>query len=204
MFANVQIALLPPDFPSEGQEQRLIDLLRSVPGFQAVCLQTQIGTRKGMFLSVWDSVQAVESMEERLQEIGPPPFTVEAKDAYQVIDAFTGPDGGSNPAMAWVGYFDGLTEAEMTAHDRAGRDRIRPATAGLPGLVAAYSLRTLANDSALELVLCTSADAIEAGNRTVEATELLPGEDPSLLHGPDRVEIYRVGAYVRTGVAVRA
>ena len=35
-------------------------------------------------------------------------------------------------------------------------------------------------------------DALKRGFELISSTELLPGEDPALLPGPDRVEVYEV------------
>jgi hypothetical protein len=42
------------------------------------------------------------------------------------------------------------------------------------------------------VVLAVSVESIEDGQRLIMATELLPGEDPALLVGPERVDLYRV------------
>ena len=204
MYARVMTAHLPPDFPVETEEPRLLEALKEVPGFEGVLLQQQVGSQKGMFVSFWATLDELRSMERELGErVGPPPFPSETDDAYEVIDQAVGPDAVSPPAFAWAGYFEGLSEAQMAAHDRAGRDRIKPLVEQLPSVVVTSSLRTLQGDTALELVLCTSIEAIEAGNRAINSMELLPEEDPGLLTGPDRIEIYRVGKHVRTRDIVR-
>lgn len=48
-------------------------------------------------------------------------------------------------------------------------------------------------DSAIVVVeLATSTEALERMADAVFSTSLLPGEDPALLTGPDRVELYRL------------
>ncbi|HEY3208961.1 MAG TPA: hypothetical protein VGL18_04110 [Actinomycetota bacterium] len=204
MYARVMTAHLPRDFPGETDEPRLLEALKEVPGFEGVLLQRQVGSQKGMFVSFWATLDELRSMGRELgQRVGPPPFPSDTDDAYEVVDQAVGPDAASPPAFAWAGYFERLSEAQMAAHDRAGRERIKPLVEQLPGVVATYSLRTPQGDTALELVLCTSIEAIEAWNRAINSMELLPEEDPGLLTGPDRVEIYRVGKHVRTRDIVR-
>jgi hypothetical protein len=204
MYARVMTAHLPRDFPVETEEPRLLEALKEVPSFDGVLLQQQVGSQKGMFVSFWATLDELRSMERELGErVGPPPFPSDTDDAYEVVDQAVGPDAASPPAFAWAGYFEGLSEAQMAAHDRAGRERIKSLVEQLPGVVVTYSLRTLQGDTALELVLCTSIEATEAGNRAINSMELLPEEDPGLLTGPDRVEIYRVGKHVRTQDIVR-
>jgi hypothetical protein len=45
------------------------------------------------------------------------------------------------------------------------------------------------------ITLATSVPALDVIGRTVMSTELLPGEDPALLPGPDRIEIHHVTGY---------
>ncbi len=42
------------------------------------------------------------------------------------------------------------------------------------------------------MALSASMATIEAVQDAIMATELLPGEDPALLPGPDRVDVHRV------------
>ena len=94
-------------------------------------------------------------------------------------------------------YFDGPRAPEQAAAaDRAGRERIWPAISGLRGLVGAYVLhgRDLAE---VIITLTISTQTLDAAERAAMSTELLPGEDPALLPGPDRIEIHHVTAYHR-------
>lgn len=92
--------------------------------------------------------------------------------------------------------FDGPRDADQVeASRRAGRDRIGPlvdAHPDLRGRVVGF-LRAVAPDGA-ECVLAVTrdADALEEMGRVISASELLPGEDPALLTGPDRVTRYEV------------
>ena len=69
--------------------------------------------------------------------------------------------------------------------------RIWPAIHGLSGLVGVYVLRG-GDLSSVVVTLATSVETLDAAQRAVMATELMPGEDPALLPGPDRVEIHRI------------
>jgi hypothetical protein len=93
---------------------------------------------------------------------------------------------------AQLTYFDGPRSPELlAAHDFAGQERIRPALSRLGHQVRVYQLR---RDDGSEIVI-TIADSEQVLLDYVKAimsTELLPGEDPALLPGPDRVEMYPV------------
>lgn len=92
--------------------------------------------------------------------------------------------------------FDGpRTAAQVEASATAGRERITPLLDADPivrdGLVAGY--RCVAEDGA-EIVFAVAESMAVLDRITAVATtsELLPGEDPALLSGPDRVEVYGV------------
>jgi len=82
----------------------------------------------------------------------------------------------------------------------------RDEVAGLPGFFGAVVPPTENGDAAAltlwgarakmrVLHLAESREAIAGVTRAVTTTPLLPGEDPALLPGPDRVRPYRVLAY---------
>ncbi|MEV0435882.1 MULTISPECIES: hypothetical protein [unclassified Nocardia] len=81
--------------------------------------------------------------------------------------------------------------AELAAADFAATHRIQPAVATVPGLLDFYELRR-DDGSGLVIGIAETEAAIHAVRAAILATELLPGEDPALLPGPDRVEIYPV------------
>ncbi|MEV0058404.1 hypothetical protein [Nocardia sp. NPDC050718] len=83
------------------------------------------------------------------------------------------------------------TAGELAAADFAAANRIRPALATVPGLLEYYELRR-ADGSGVVIGIGESEEALHAVRAAILATELLPDEDPALLPGPDRVEIYPV------------
>ncbi len=97
---------------------------------------------------------------------------------------------------AQLGYFNGPRTAEqLAAAERASNERLWPALRRDPGLmrelVAYYVLRQ-PDGGEVVVTLVTTMDALKRGSDLVSSTELLPGEDPALLPGPDRVEVYEV------------
>jgi hypothetical protein len=100
---------------------------------------------------------------------------------------------------AQLTYFDGpRTPAQLAAADFAARERIVPAVNRVGGAVRAYVLR---QDDGSEVVvsLADTEDDLIAVQKAIMSTELLPGEDPALLPGPDRVEVYPVVAVHERG-----
>jgi hypothetical protein len=58
-------------------------------------------------------------------------------------------------------------------------------------LIANYILRQ-PDGGQVVVTITSSAEALDRGRDVILGTELLPGEDPLLLPGPDRVERYEV------------
>ena len=97
---------------------------------------------------------------------------------------------------AQLTYFDGPRSQELiAAADRAGQERIEPAILARPDLrddlVAVYVLRR-PDGGEITVVIVEHDDTLDKAGEVVMGTDLLPGEDPALLPGPDRVERYEV------------
>lgn len=89
-------------------------------------------------------------------------------------------------------YFDGPRSSELlAAEDFASEHRLKPTLAQVAGMLGGYVLRR-ADGSEIVISLAESEQALLDGQRAVLGTHLLPGEDPALLPGPDRIEIYPV------------
>ena len=113
-------------------------------------------------------------------------------EVWEVVAHLLGRSVGEPPAVGQVVRFDGpRDEQAVAASRRAGLERIWPAVRDLDGLVDTLVL--LRPDGA-ELVLssATSADHFARAGERILATALLPGEDPALLTGPDRIEVLHV------------
>jgi hypothetical protein len=107
---------------------------------------------------------------------------------------------------AQIVYFDGPRSADLiAAADRAGRERVTPAVMADPAIaaehVATWVLRQ-PDGTELVIVITRTAEALDRGGEIIMSTELLPGEDPALLPGPDRVERYEVAYAVEYGKVV--
>lgn len=93
-----------------------------------------------------------------------------------------------------IATFDGpRSPAMVEASTRAGRDRIGPLIDADPGLRASLlgSVRAVAEDGGeCIVVLAEEAEALDRLGHLVTTSELLPGEDPTLLPGPSRVVRY--------------
>ncbi|MCX2948728.1 hypothetical protein [Lentzea sp. NEAU-D7] len=93
---------------------------------------------------------------------------------------------------AQLTYFDGPRGPEqLAAADFAAKQRIAPAAMAVPGNIRTYVLRR-ADGSEVVLSIAESEQALIDTQKAIMSTQLLPGEDPALLPGADRVEIYPV------------
>ena len=93
-------------------------------------------------------------------------------------------------------YFDGPRSDELAAASEfAGRNRLRPAVEAdeqlRDELVALFVCRRPDNSEVVISVMQTQA-GLDRAREVILSTELLPGEDPALLQGPDRVEVIEV------------
>jgi hypothetical protein len=110
---------------------------------------------------------------------------------FTLIEARTGLGTGPARYMQVVA-FDAPRSPEWAAAEQlAATHRLWPAAQGVPGIVRALRLRDEHN--ALTVVtLAETAEAIEQAVRAIMSTWLLPGEDPAVFTGPDRVGVYRL------------
>jgi hypothetical protein len=100
---------------------------------------------------------------------------------------------------AQLTYFDGPRSPELVAaSDVAGRDRLLPAVRALGLPIRVY--RMVGADGAEIIVsIADSEQALLDVQKAIFSTELLPGEDATLLPGPDRVEMVPVADVFETG-----
>lgn len=164
--------------------------ISTAPGLLGAIMLGQLAGPAEVYVTFWETRADAAGFAGPRNQVAWLPGRV-----YEVADARDGTAAALAPSHALMPYFDGPKLPEQTAAaDRAWRHRLWPAIRGVDGLVAAYVL----HDDELGAVvvqLATSLDALEALSRAVQATELLPGEDPVLLPGPDRIELHHVTGY---------
>jgi hypothetical protein len=197
MHARVQVVRnLPKQFESEEAVGYLLDVLRRHPGFRHVHLMQQIGSRRSLNVTFWDSQADADAAPERTQAVlGPRPFPLDYDEVYAVIATSEGPADVADATVCQVSWFDGpRSAAQNEAMRRAGEERIDPVIRAVAGHAATYVLCHPADSGVVLLTLATSTTALEDLAQAVFSTSLLPDEDPSLLDGPDRVEVYKLEA----------
>jgi hypothetical protein len=93
---------------------------------------------------------------------------------------------------AQLTYFHGpRTPEQVAAADFAGQERIIPAAGKLGHRLSVYVLRR-DDGSEVTVVIGETKQALLDVQKAIMSTALLPGEDPGLLPGPDRIELYPV------------
>ena len=198
MHARVQIVpTLPKSFRDHPRATgALIDALAGQPGFRGVHLLVQIGSRQGLLLTLWESLHDAEAAPQRTQAVlGPRPFPLAVDEVYEVWDTGRGPAAIEEAKVAQFLWFDGpRSAAQAEAARRANDDRIKPALEGVPGFARGYVLGRPRDLAMVVVQLATSTEALDGIADVVFGSALLPGEDPALLTGPDRAELYRVDA----------
>jgi hypothetical protein len=203
MYAMVQTTPTVPDHVNTPEASGyFIKVLEGHPGFRGVHLMLRIGSRRGFSVTLWDSREDAEAASGRTQEVmGPRPFTLDFDGVYEVLADHAGLATVAEASVAQVLWFDGpLSAAQVDAMRRAGEERIQPAVDKVSGHAGTYVLCHTEDSAVVVIVLATSTDAL---NRIAEAalsTCLLPGEDPALLTGADRIELYTHEAYSVAGV----
>jgi hypothetical protein len=110
---------------------------------------------------------------------------------YHLIE--TRPGRGTGPAtyMQVVEFSGPRTQEWVAAEQRAATDRLGPATDGIEGIVSVIRMRA-ADNAYIVIVLAESMDVFDVASQAIMSTDLLPGEDPELLGGPDRIGFYRL------------
>jgi len=111
---------------------------------------------------------------------------------YRVVDTWDGVAAGRTPLFGQLTWLNGVGDpAVAEAAERGGRERINPAVRDVDGLVGVYALRS-ADHRIVVVATATAREAHTEVQRRIARTPLLPGEDPALLPGFDRVELGRV------------
>jgi hypothetical protein len=154
-----------------------------------VLVTRQLVPGPGFLLAFWDGASDAAVAARGLGAVGA--VTVGKGRTYEVGSRKAGP--GTQPARyLQLLTFDGPRGPEWSAaYARAGEERIWPAIRDLPGLVEHVG-GTAADGSCFSAGLAESVEALEACAAAIMSTELLPGEDPAYLTGPDSMTILRL------------
>lgn len=173
--------------PLAAPAEEAIAQLEQQPGLVSAYALRPMDKPQPVLVTVWEAVDDADRA----------PITAGGEDYADCSFEGTG-HNDERPAYGQIVYFDGArTQAESAAIDRANRERIAPAVRVIPGNLGAYAGRNPDGSFAV-VALTTSLQAVEDAQRAIMSTELLPGEDPALLTGPDRIQLAWVLAALPT------
>jgi hypothetical protein len=110
---------------------------------------------------------------------------------YHVIEHRPGRGTGPAAYMQVVEFSGPRSKEWVAAEQRAATERLGPATEGIDGIVSVTRMRA-ADNAYTVVILAESMDAFDVASQAIMSAELLPGEDPELLSGPDRISFYRL------------
>ncbi|MGY1804511.1 hypothetical protein ACI78T_14625 [Blastococcus sp. SYSU D00922] len=111
---------------------------------------------------------------------------------YRMADRMDGTAAGRAPLFAQITWLNGSGDpAVAQAAERGGRERIHPAVRDVGGLVGVLVFRS-ADERIVVVGLATAVETLDEVRDRIRRTDLLPGEDPELLPGADRVALGRV------------
>jgi hypothetical protein len=111
-------------------------------------------------------------------------------DEVYEVEHDSGHRGGPVRAGALARFFGPISPVRQAANHFGFQARIRPVLDHAPGLVRYLMLWQPATRSAVGVSLADSVESLQAIGVAVNSTELLPDEDPALITGPDRVDIF--------------
>jgi heme-degrading monooxygenase HmoA len=201
LYARLQTVRGMPGPEEAGPvERELMEIVARHPGFAGLCLMAAVeDTEAGALLTLWRTLEDARLAADRTARArpGPRPVTLESDRIYEVQGQYEGPDAGLPAAAAVLLFFDGPCDDEWLESARfAHRERIGPALTASPGFIRGFALWDPRDRVGAVVNLAVSLEALARAERAVNSTELLPGENPALLTGPDRAIVHRVSGYV--------
>jgi hypothetical protein len=180
--------------------RRLVEVVSAHPGFAGLCLMEAVEeTAAGALLTLWRTEEDARLASSRTEAArgGPRPVALRDDRVYEVEAMAEGPDVALAPGAAVILFFDGPHDAAWLESARfAQRERVAPAMRTVPGFVRGFAMTDPEGRCSAVVSLAVSLEALARAEKAVNSTELLPGEDPALLTGPDRAVVHRVSVFL--------
>ncbi|GLZ05300.1 hypothetical protein Acsp03_27660 [Actinomadura sp. NBRC 104412] len=201
LYARLQtVSVIQDRDEGEIAERGLMEIVSRHPGFAGLWLMEAVeDTAGGALLTLWRTEEDARLAAARTQEKrpGPRPVSLFSDRIYEVEGRFEGPDAARPPGAAVIVYFDGAHDDDWIASARYAHDkRIVPVMRQVPGMIGGFALWSPDQRDGAVVTLAVSLEALARAEKAVNSTELLPGENPALLTGPDRAVVHRVSGYV--------
>lgn len=167
----------------------VLTALRAAATPAGALITRPLGPGPGYVIALWDNAAAAAAVTAGFGSTGS--VTVGPSRSYEVESRRAGVSIEPAHYLQML-VFEGPRSPEWSAaYARAGEQRIWPAVRDLPGLVEHVG-GTAADGAVFSATLAQSVDALEASTGAIMSTELLPGEDPAHLAGPDSFTILRL------------
>ncbi|WP_395108682.1 hypothetical protein [Actinomadura sp. SCN-SB] len=201
LYARLQtVSVIQDRDEGEIAERGLMKIVPGHPGFAGLWLMEAVeDTAGGALLTLWRTEEDARLASARTEEKrpGPRPVSLFNDRIYEVEGRFEGPDAARPPGAAVIVYFDGAHDDDWIASARYAHDkRIVPVMRRVPGMIGGFALWSPDQRDGAVFTLAVSLEALARAEKAVNSTELLPGENPALLTGPDRAVVHRVSGYV--------
>jgi len=166
----------------------VLTALRAAATPAGALITRPLGPGPGCVIALWDDATAAAAATAGF---GTGSVTVGPSRSYEIESRRVGVS--IEPARyLQLLVFEGPRSPEWSAaYARAGEQRIWPAVRDLHGLVEHVG-GTAADGAVFSATLAQSVEALEASGGAIMSTELLPGEDPAHLTGPDSFSILRL------------
>lgn len=168
--------------------------VRAVGSPSGLLLGRGFGLADGTLVALWTTAgEARHAADPRRGLAGSTAgdMSLGSSQVYEITHRHDG-DRSVEPRYLHLTRFGGPRGSDwVRAVDRADDERIWPAVRDLPGFAGSLTLQA-SDGERMVLVLADSVETLEEGTRRLLSTDLLPGEDPAHLTGPDRIDVARL------------
>ena len=167
----------------------VLSTLRSRATPAGTLVARPLGPGAGTAVALWDDETDAAAATDRFGPAGG--VTLGAGQPYEITLRKAGTSGQPARYLQLV-TFAGPRDPEWSAaFDRADEERVWPAVRDLPGTIEVLG-GTAADAGRFIATLAESVEALEDIGAAIMSTELLPGEDPAYLTGPDTFAVLRL------------
>jgi len=191
MYLTVHSALGLPGADERGWVDAVLAGLDPDQASLGALVARSEGEARGHAVLLWDSADDADRALAEAPPQAPDGVRLGAGTRYEVTAAARPADPGPARYVQVLEFVGPRTAEWLAAFERAGRERLWPATRDVPGLAAVLT-GVAADGGCVTLSFAESREALGTATQRIMTTALLPGERPELLTGPDRWEIQQV------------
>ena len=190
MFLTIHAALGLPGADERDWVDAVLGALDPHKVSLGAAVARSAGEARGHAVVLWDAADdADRALDPQPLRVGD--VRLGAGTRFEVTAAARPADPGPARCVQVLEFVGPRTAEWLAAFERAGRERLWPATRDVPGLAAVLT-GVAADGGCVTLSFADSREALGTATQRIMTTALLPGERPELLTGPDRWEIQQV------------